>query len=296
MTGRAPPEGAATIADALRSSAERLAAAGVSSPRVDAEWIAATALGVGRAVLLGRAAEEFPDDTLERFEQMVARRARREPLGYVCGSVGFRGLELECGPGSLVPRPETEVTAGRVIEHARGRTQRPTVVDVGTGCGAIALSVAAEVPGARVFATERHGAARGWALRNLARTGLRVTLLPGDLMEPLHPALGGCVDIVVSNPPYVAESEVDSLPDEVRRYEPREALVAGPTGLEVVLDLLEEVRLWLAPGGWLVLEVAPHQADRVVRLLSTIGYDQITVTPDLAGLERVVEGRWVGLR
>ncbi|MBI4728968.1 MAG: peptide chain release factor N(5)-glutamine methyltransferase [Acidobacteria bacterium] len=284
-----------SVREALREAEERLEAAGVETPRPDSEWLAAEALGVKRAVLAGRGDDPLGEEARARLEAMVARRARREPLAYIVGTVGFRGIEVECGPGSLVPRPETEITAGRAIELARDRGRRPTVVDVGAGCGVIALAVAAEVPGARVFATERHGAARGWALRNLARTGLRVTLLPGDLLEPLHPALGGCVDVIASNPPYLSGDEVESLPDEVRRYEPREALVAGPTGLEVILDLLEEVPLWLAHGGWLVLEVAPHQAERVTRLLATVGYDRVTVTKDLVGRDRVVEGRWTGV-
>jgi release factor glutamine methyltransferase len=209
------------------------------------------------------------------------------------GTVVFRGLELEVGAGCLVPRPETEVVAGRAIARASGLGRRATVVDVGTGCGPIALSLAAEVPDARVFATERSGAARGWCLRNLARTGLRVTLLPGDLFEPLHPALGGAVDVVVSNPPYIREDEYDTLPDEVRRYEPREALVAGPEGLDAVMRILEEVPRWLAIGGWLVLEVASEQAERVAKLVEMIGYTDPIVTSDLAGRPRAVEARWV---
>lgn len=284
------------IADLLREAEARLSAAGVETPRGDAQWIAAAALGVGRSALVARGDEELPDGTRERFETSLARRERREPLAYILGTVGFRGVELEVGPGALVPRPETEVTAGRAIARARARGRRPTVVDVGTGCGCIALAVAAEVPDARVYATEPAGAARGWALRNLARTGLRVTLLPGRLFDPLHPALGGAVDVVVSNPPYVSEEEWAALPEEVRRFEPRDAVVAGPTGLEVVLALLEEVRLWLAPGGWLVVEVAPHQAERVAGLLRMVGYADVAVTRDLAGRERVVEGRWTGSR
>lgn len=176
----------------------------------------------------------------------------------------------------------------------RARGRRPTVVDVGAGCGAIALSIAAAVPDARIFATESSAAARGWALRNLARTGLRCTLLPGDLLSPLHPALGGGVDVVVSNPPYVPEGEWEDLEDEVRLYEPRDAVIGGPTGLEVVLDLLEQVRIWLAPGGAIVLEIAPSQAAKVTRLLEIIGYEDVVVSGDLAGRDRVVEATWRG--
>ena len=286
---------AGSLADALKSAEQRLAAAGVETPRGDAQWMAALVLGTSRSALLAHSDETFPEDRRPRFEELVGRRERREPLGYILGTVNFRGLELEVGPGVFVPRPETETTADRAIAHARSSSRRrPNVVDVGTGCGAIALSVAAEVPQSNVFATEVRGAARGWALRNLARTALRVTLLPGELLEPLHPALGGGVDVIVCNPPYVSEGEWGSLPDEVRRFEPRDALIAGPTGLEVVIDLVEQARVWMAPGGWLVLEVAPHQTAKVARLLSMVGYGDVRVMQDLAGRDRVVEGRWAG--
>jgi release factor glutamine methyltransferase len=284
-----------TIGGELDAAEDALARAGIPTARHDAEWIAATVLHRRRGSLASGGDDAFPNGAEGRFAEMVARRARREPLAYVLGTVNFRGLELEVGPGVLVPRAETEVTAGRAIARARERGTRPTVVDVGTGCGAIALSLAAEVPDARIFATEASGAARGWALRNLARTGLRCTLLPGNLMAPLHPALGGGVDVIVSNPPYVPDDEWDGLEPEVRRFEPKEAVLGGPTGLEVIAELLEQVRMWIAPGGWLVMEIAPPQADRVCKLLGVIGYANVELTPDLAGRARVVEGRWTGL-
>ncbi len=283
-----------TVADELLLAEKTLAGAGIDTARTDAEWIAAHVLGRRRGSLMASPDEPFPGDRRTRFHELIGRRARREPLAYIVGSVVFRGLELEVGPGALVPRPETEITADRAIARARERGPRPTVVDVGTGCGAIALTMAAEVPNARIFATEQTGAARGWALRNLARTGLRCTLLPGDLMSPLHPALGGGVDVVVSNPPYIALGEFDALPPEVRRFEPREALIGGETGIEVIVELLEQVRMWLAPGGWLVVEIGETQGHRVKRLLEVIGYDEVAITQDLAGRDRVVEARWVG--
>lgn len=282
-----------TIGGALRAAERVLAIAGCETPRGDAQWIAAHALGMPRAGLFVDADRAFPADRREEFELLIARRAHRVPLGYVVGTVNFRGLELEVGPGVLVPRPETEVTAGRAIERARERA-RATVVDVGAGSGAIALAVAAEVPTARVFATEASAAARAWALRNLARTALRVTLLPGELLDPLHPALGGAVDVIVSNPPYVSDEEWDTLAPEIRDNEPREAVCAGPDGLGVLMSLLENVPRWLAVGGWLVVELGEMQTAKVATLLSVIGYTDVTVTSDLAGGDRVVEGRWIG--
>ena len=284
-----------SIGDEIDTAAKTFADAGIDTARNDAEWVAAAALGRRRSEVVGHLDAEMPDEAGERFKKMIVRRARREPLAYLVGTVVFRGLELEVGAGCLVPRPETEVTAERAILRARDGRGRPTVVDVGTGCGAIALAMAAEVPDARIFATEAIGAARGWALRNLARTGLRCTLLPGSLMRPLHPALGGGVDVIVSNPPYVSEEEWKHLEPEVRRFEPKEAVVGGETGLEIILELLEQVRMWLAPGGWLVIEIAETQGERVSRLLGILGYRDVAVTKDLAGRDRVVEARWVGL-
>lgn len=286
---------ARTVAELLREGEQMLAAAGVDTPKGDAQWIAAHVLGTTRTMLVAHADDTIPLERAEHIEELFGRRAAREPLAYVLGTASFRGLVVEVGPGVFVPRPETEITAERAIERARERGPRPCVVEVGTGTGAISLSVAAEVPNARVFATEASAAARGWALRNLARTGLRVTLLPGDLFDPLHPALGGAVDVVVSNPPYVPMSAWDSLPEEIRRYEPRDAVLGGPDGLDVVMRILTDAPRWLAHGGWLVLEVGEDQAERLAKLLSTIGYDNVAVGRDLAGRDRVVEGRWCGL-
>jgi len=283
-----------TVGQAIRAAERLLEIAGCATPRGDAQWIAAYALGMSRAALFVDADRPFPEDKRDAFEFSVARRARREPLGYVVGTMNFRGIELEVGPGALIPRPETEVIAGRAIERANERS-RATVVDVGTGSGAIALAVAAEVPSARVFATEPSAAARAWALRNLARTALRVTLLPGEMLDPLHPALGGAVDVIVSNPPYVPDGEWESLPPEVRDHEPREAVCGGKDGLDVLIRLLEDAPRWLAVGGWLIVELDASQAGKVAKLLGVVGYTDVVVTADLAGRERVVEGRWIGV-
>ena len=283
-----------TLADELSEAERILTGAGIDTARSDAEWIAAAALGERRSAMLARANAALSDGVAGHFGDMISRRAKREPLAYVIGSVVFRGIELEVGPGVLVPRPETEITAERAILRAREQKRRPTVVDVGTGCGAIALALAAEVPGARIFATEASGAARGWALRNLARTGLRCTLLPGDLLTPMHPALGGGLDVVVSNPPYVASARWNALDPEIREHEPREAVIAGQTGFEVLVTLIEQVRLWIAPGGWVVLEVGDDQAGTVSALLESVGFANVAVTNDLAGRERVVEARFMG--
>lgn len=286
-----------TAVETLSEAASRLTAAGVTTARHDAEWILASVMRVRRGALVLDRSQTLTEDHAARFWELIERRTQREPLGYILGTVVFRGLELECGPGALVPRPETEITAEHAIGRARerGRTARPTIVDVGTGCAPIALSIAAEVPDARIFATEIAPAARGWALRNLARTGLRCTLLPGDLLSPLHPALGGCVDVVVSNPPYVADDDWADLEPEIRRFEPREAVCSGSMGLEVIADLAEASRPWLAHGGWLILEIGETQGEAVEEILQATGYGDVRIHKDLNGRDRVAEGCWLRL-
>lgn len=286
-----------TLKELVADAKTRLASAGVDSPDVDAEWLVAGILGLRRQDL-----KLDPDRTANIEDcaavgEAVSRRENREPLAYILGTSNFRGLWLGVGPGVLCPRPETEITVERAIERAHESSQngaRPTIVDVGTGCGAIALSIAAEAPEARVYAIEISPTARGWALRNLAETGLRVTLLPGSLLSPLHPALGANCDLIVANLPYLSEDEYHQVPPELR-FEPKDALVAGPTGLEAIIDLIEQAEHWLAHAGWLVLEIGETQSEDVVRFMHARGYREIKVTKDLAGRDRVVEGRWTTL-
>lgn len=288
---------ATTAVETLVEASARLTDAGVITARHDAEWILACVMRVRRGALVLDRSQKLSEEHVTRFWELIERRSHREPLGYVLGTVVFRGLELECGPGALVPRPETEIVAEQAIRRARdrGRASRATVVDVGTGCAPIALSLAAEVPDSRIFATEIAPAARGWALRNLARTGLRCTLLPGDLLSPLHPALGGCVDVVVSNPPYVADDEWDAMEPEIRKFEPKDAICSGPMGLEIIADLAEASRPWLAHGGWLIMEIGETQGEAVEEILQATGYGDVQILKDLNGRDRVAEGCWLRL-
>ncbi len=209
----------------------------------------------------------------------MRRRGTREPLAYVLGEWGFRRLTLKTDARALVPRPETEVVVERCLELLRG-LDAPRVLDVGTGTGAIALALADEHPGARVTGLDRSAAALALARENAASTGLAVELVEGDALAGL-PA--GPWDLVVSNPPYVLEDE--ELPPELA-HEPREALVdTGQTRA-----IAEHARSVLH--GPLVLEVHAHHAAEAADLLRGLGYADVTITPDLAGRERVVEGRW----
>ena len=275
-----------TVADVLGRSTEHLAAKGVPSPRVDAEHLLAKALGLSRLELYTQYDRPLSDDELEVCRTLVRRRAAREPLAYVLGEWGFRQLTLRVDRRALIPRPETEVVVERCLALLTDVAE-PRVLDVGTGTGAIALAIADEHPGARVTAIDSSADALALARENLELTGLagRVELVASDLSAGLT---GGPYDLVVSNPPYVAPAEIDALEPEVRDWEPRAALV-GVGATEAVAEGARDV---LRPGGWLVLEVADGAAGRVAGLLTGLGYADVGRTEDLAGHERVVEGRW----
>ena len=230
-----------------------------------------------------------PDDAA-RLDELVTRRETGEPLQYLTGHQGFRRLDLAVGPGVLVPRPETELVVEQALRRIAG-VDRPAVVDAGTGSGAIALSIAVERPDARVWATELSPEALAWARLNAERVGAPgVVMLEGDLLGPLPEAVRGKLDLVVANPPYLAASQLASTAPDVRDHEPVLATVSGPTGLEVPARVAREARAWLRPGGWLVMETWPGQADELLGLLAE-GYEEATVHPDLAGSLRIAEGR-----
>jgi release factor glutamine methyltransferase len=256
-----------TARDALRVAVKRLAAAGVDTPRVDAEWIVAHALGVSRTQLHARL-----DDEVE-IDPLLARREAREPLAYVLGEWGFRRLTLKTDARALVPRPETEIVAERALALIR-ELREPRVLDVGVGSGAIALAIADEHPGARVTGVDVSRDALALARENAERLGLDV-----ELREDGIEAAAEGWDLVVSNPPYV--ESLDGLQPELR-YEPPAALLSG--GLHAELARRAATR-------FLVLEVGDGQAQEVVDVLRDEGYGIIRITNDLGGTPRVVEGR-----
>jgi release factor glutamine methyltransferase len=270
--------------------ARRCLGGAVESPAVEAEILLTHVLGRSRAQLYAGSDDPLPAEAAGRLDELVARRAAGEPLQYLTGHQAFRRLDLEVGPGVLVPRPETEM----VVEHALGRiagVASPVVVDVGTGSGAIALSIGVERPDATVWATEFSPAAAAWARRNLDRVGAsNVTIVEGDLLSPLPAALRGGVDLVVANPPYLAAAQLAAVAADVRDHEPVVATVSGPSGLEVPARIVEEALPWIRPGGWLVMETWPGQADDLLALLSE-RYAEAAVHPDLTGSLRIAEGR-----
>ena len=247
-----------------------LASAGIENAYREARWLIEAASG---------------DES--RASELARRRAAGEPLQYLTGIAGFRRLELAVGPGVLIPRPETEIVAGRAFALL---PERGTIVDVGTGSGAIALAAASERPDARVFATELSDEAIAWARKNKAALGSDIELLQGDLFDALPQSLTGAVDVVVSNPPYVAEHERDRLPRDVADHEPQLALFARD-GLEVIRRLITEAPTWLRPQGWLVLEIGETQAADVAALFKKSGYRDAFIEQDLTGRERLAAAR-----
>ena len=240
--------------------------------------------------------DEHPTSgSMAHFEGMVARRGDGEPLQYVLGEWSFRSLELLVDRRVMIPRPETEtVVEVALSELERLDTECPTIVDLGTGSGAIALSLAKEVPGAEVWATDRSADALAVARANLAglgRPGTRVRLAQGSWFAALPPILRGRLDLVVSNPPYVGEQEVADLPPEVARWEPAEAVVAGPSGLEQVEAILDQAPRWLGRPGTVVVEIAPHQSHQATSLAYEAGFVEAEVRPDLAGWLRALVAR-----
>jgi release factor glutamine methyltransferase len=271
-----------TTREAIREVAAELENAGCPSPRVDAEWLLAHVLEGTRTDLYA-VDRALSDEELGRLRSLVERRRKREPLAYVLGEWGFRRLTLAVDPRVLIPRPETEILVERCLELLAG-VERPRVLDIGVGSGAIALSIADERPDAQVVATESSPGALEVAEANKRRLGLdgRVELRRGDLLAGVE----GPFDLVVSNPPYVAPEELAGLEPEVR-LEPREALVGSGRHAEIA------AAAWtvLGPGGAVALEVGHGQAASVAAALCELGYVEVVSTPDLAGVERVVAGR-----
>jgi release factor glutamine methyltransferase len=279
----------------LADAAARLAAAGVESPRVDAELLLAHALGVSRTRLL--TLDDVDDDAAARFGALVDQRADRVPLQHLTGRAAFRFLELAVGPGVFVPRPETEQLTGWVLERIAGM-DGPLVVDLGSGSGAIALSIAHEHPRARVTAVERDPGALHWTRHNASlRIGAGDTpigVVQGDMTDPaLLQELDGRVAVVVSNPPYVPDGAV--VPREVADHDPPLALWGGPDGLDVVRGLLVTAARLLRPGGLLGIEHADQQGDSLPALVRAHGsFTDVADHPDLAGRPRFTTARRTG--
>jgi release factor glutamine methyltransferase len=270
-----------SLAEAVREATAVLAAAGVPSPRVDAELLAEHLLGVGlgrlRALLLGDSPAPLG------YTELVAERAQRIPLQHITGVAHFRYLELAVGPGVFIPRPETESVVQLVIDRLQGMAH-PKVVDLGTGSGAIAGSIAHEVPGAEVHAVEFSEFAHAWAAKNLLPLG--VVLIHDDLRDAL-PDHNGSFDVVVSNPPYIPAEAIPNEP-EVALHDPPEALYGGGAdGMELPTAAAASAARLLVPGGYFVMEHAEVQSAWIAAMLNRTGlWSEVTTHRDLNGKDR----------
>jgi release factor glutamine methyltransferase len=274
-----PAAAVSSVRDALSAATDALSAAGCDTPRLDAEVMLAAAMGVDRGALI---ADPSRGVEPEPFRDYVRRRAAREPVAYILGRKGFRQLELAVDRRVLIPRPETELLVEVALE-----LEAASVLDVGTGSGAVALAVADELPGATVLATDTSSAALDVARGNAARLGLadRVMFVPGTLSARER------FDLLLANLPYISEAEWGTLAPEITRYEPREALVAGPGGLEAIEALLGDLARASVRPSAVALEVGAGQAMKVGDLVRGAGFAAVETRRDLAGIERVVIGR-----
>lgn len=276
------------LADVLSSAAAALEAAGVPTPRIDAELLVGHVLGLSRGAVQAKVALAAPLSSADSatIDQLIERRLGREPLQHITGVAPFRTIELRVGPGVFVPRPETEQVAQYAIDALRVvASAEPIAVDLGTGSGAIALAMATEVPHARVFGVEVSTAAFAFTQQNFAAIGApnaRAVLV--DLAEAL-PELDGRVDVVISNPPYIPSGAIPRDP-EVRLFDPEIALYGGESGLDVVHQVSHTALRLLHPGGTLVLEHGELQAAEIAALLRADGWTAVAHHRDLLGRDR----------
>lgn len=266
---------------------DRLTAAQVGSPRLNAEILLLFVLGCDRAYFFAHPERELTPGEQSRYEDLVAQRASGIPAQYITGHQEFWGMDFIVSPAVLIPRPETEHVIETVLPLIQP-VEQPRIVDVGTGSGCIAIVLAKELPQAEIHATDISPVALEIARANTARYDLekRIHFHQGDLLEGFSPR---SFDLVVSNPPYVGESEEDHVQLEVRKFEPRNAVFAGHTGLEIIERLAPQAAVMLKPGGWLVMEISGTITEGVTRLLTN--WDAVQVTNDLQGIPRVVSAR-----
>ena len=297
--------------EALRWGEQALDQSALDSPRLDAEILLAHALGMTRAQLHAHTQSQLSSAELDCYRQLIERRARREPVAYIVGHQEFYGLDLFVDSRVLIPRPETELLVEKAIEISqrqsvvadvcksrrserrlssevyRNQASGSVVADVGTGSGAIAVSLAVHLPQAQVYATDASPAALEVAACNCRRHGVedRVRLLQGHLLEPLPEP----VDLIVANLPYVSQAELAQLPPEISRYEPREALDGGPDGLDCIRRLLVQVGVHLKSRGIVLLEIGATQGQAVIALAERhFPAARVEISRDYAGLDRVV--------
>lgn len=278
------------LKQALSSAMDRLEAADVGSPRMNAEMLLMFVLGVNRAYLYAHPERELTAEEEVRYDETLAQRATGMPSQYITGRQEFWGLDFIVSPAVLIPRPETEHLVETVLELARGVAQ-PKLVDVGTGSGCVALALAHELKDAKIYAVDVSADALEIAGANAARLRLdgRVRFMQSNVLQAVADAHD--LDFVVSNPPYVGFGEADKVQKSVRDFEPRIAVFAGEQGLDVIGPLVEQAHRALKLGGWLAMEIGYSMRDAVVNLLSPTMWEDVRVVPDLQGIPRVIAAR-----
>lgn len=281
-----------TIAAIRLSGADELRQARVDAPVLTADLLLAFVLGYDRVRILIRPEEQVPEQSLAEFRKLISRRAQGEPLQYLTGTKEFYGLSFRVTPDVLIPRPETELMVEKAVELIRnGSAPGSTYVDVGTGSGCIAVSLAHEVARARGFAVDISAGALGIARGNALRHGVaeRIEMIRSDLLGCFLP--NPSFDLILCNPPYIALKDCGSLPRDVRDYEPHRALFGGESGLEVYERLLPEAVPRLYPEGYVLLELGMGQAAAVTSLVNKAGLELVTIVDDLQGIPRCLVGR-----
>jgi release factor glutamine methyltransferase len=285
------------LREALQAAIARLTDVHVPSPRLNAETLLMFTLNCDRAYLYAHPERKLTAEEQSRYDEALTQRSKGVPAQYISGHQEFWGLDLIVSPAVLIPRPETEHLIETVLSLAKS-LRAPMIADVGTGSGAIALALAKELPTAEIHATDNSPAALEIAEANAARLQLefrksnqhaperRLFFHDTNLLRGLE---ANAFDFVVSNPPYVGESEEDEVQLEVRKFEPRNAVFAGPSGLEVIQSLIPAAHGVLKPGGYLVMEISGTIAEGVRALLA--GWDDITISKDLQGISRVASAR-----
>ena len=287
-----------TIGELTRQGTGMLLRAGIEQAGLETGWLLEHALRCTPLDLRMHESQAVEGEGLRRAQALLERRANREPLQYLLGTQEFCGVEFDVEPSVLIPRPDTEVLVEAAVRCAGTQSsagRRPVIADIGTGSGCIAVALARRLPLAVLYATDCSAEALRVARRNADRHGVagQVTFLEGNLLEPLQArALLGRVNLVISNPPYIAERDWEVLQPEVRLFEPRVALAGGEDGLAVYRRLVREAADFLSACGWLVMEVGQGQAEPVRRLIAeTERYGIVDVRPDLAGIDRVICAR-----
>lgn len=281
-----------TIIEAIHNAANRLSAAGIINARLDSEVLLAHIIQKDRVWLITHRDDVLDDNHQRDFAEAIQRRTGREPLQHIIGNQEFWGLEFIVTPDVLIPRPETELIIEATLAIVQDRNRPVRIIDLCTGSGCIAVSLAKELTAARVIATDASEKALAVARENSRRHGVseRIRFLPGDLFGPLEELdLRGQIDILVSNPPYVQAGDLSTLQPEVRDYEPRMALIAGPEGTEIAMRIIRNAPEYLKQNGALIMEMGMGQSGTLTRMIEATGtYAKPELLKDLAGIERVI--------